>query len=126
MIDQGQLYAILRRAARYGEIIAYPDLNARYHEATGEDHHPRGTWDIPLDELNGHTNLAGLPPISALVTYRIDEDNPDSAFVPPGDGFWETPGVPPKPDSADERERVWMEIVNRVHQARWPEELPEL
>jgi hypothetical protein len=126
MIDLTELYAILRRAAAAREIIAYSDLSIRYRETTGEDHHHHGTWDVPLGELNGHTNRIGLPPISAIVTYRVDEEDLDSAFVPPGDNFWATPGVPERPRTADDREMIWLGLVNRVHHARWPEELPGL
>jgi hypothetical protein len=126
MIDLGVLYGILRLAARNREIIAYGDLSARYRVETGEEHHPHGTWDHPLGKLNGITHAAQLPAISAIVTYRIDEDDAESAFVPPGDNFWGTPGVPDRPRTADEREIVWVGLVNRVHGAAWPEALPGL
>src|SRR4051794_7987378 len=108
MIDLGVLYLILSNAARRGEIISYTELSVRYHRETAEDHHPHGTWDVPLGQLNGHTHSAGLPAISAVVTYKVNEDDPDSQFVPPGDNFWGTPGVPPRPATAGDREMTWL------------------
>lgn len=126
MIELADLYAILRQAAQHGEIISYSDLSDRYFERTGQQHHWHGTWDAPLGQLNGITQDAGLPPISAIVTYRIDEDDPASQYRPPGDSFWGSPGVPPRPGNSQEREETWMAIVGRVHQATWPENLPGL
>ena len=60
------------------------------------------------------------------MTYQIDENDPDSQFGPPGNEFWGSPGVPPRPASVQERELVWMGIVSQVHQANWPEHLPGL
>ena len=73
-----------------------------------------------------HAHAVGLPAISAIVTYRIDEDDPDSQFGPPGDNFWGTPGVPARPGTAQQREFFWMGLVNSAHQANWPEHLPGL
>ena len=76
-----------------------------------------------LAELNGRVKAAGLPPLSALVTYKPQEgDN----FGPPGGGFWGSPGVPPRPARADNRLLVWMGFVNLAHRAAWPASLPGL
>jgi len=127
MIDLNELYSILRLAAMRGEIISYSDLSALYRERTGEEHSPHGTWDSPLWQLNAATKSSGLPPISAIVTYRIDPDDPDSQFVPPGNEFWGSPGVPNRPPTAELRELEWMRLVGRVHQEKnWTEFLPGL
>src|SRR4051812_12433559 len=107
MIDLAELYAILREVATRRRIVSYSDLSALYRDRTGEDHHPHGTWDVPLGQLNGHTFAGRLPAISAVVTYKVDEDDPDSQFIPPGDNFWGTPGVPPRPATAGDREMTW-------------------
>jgi hypothetical protein len=52
-------------------MVMNSDLSTRYLEETGEEHHPHGTWDNPLRELNGLTHAARLPAISAIVN-RID------------------------------------------------------
>jgi hypothetical protein len=123
MIDLAVLYAILRGVAGRRGIVSYEDLSQLYQEATGDWHEPQSTWDPPLATVNGRTRAAGLPPLSALVTYRPD---PDAGFGPPGAGFWDSPGVPPRPRRPDDRLMVWMGFVNLAHQAAWPETLPGL
>lgn len=123
MINLVELYAILRLVALHHDIISYRELSVRYLQRTEEQHHWHGTWDAPLGQLNGHTQANGLPAISAVVTYQIDEDDPDSQFGPPGNEFWGSPGVPARPATAQQRELVWMGIVGQVHQANWPEHL---
>jgi hypothetical protein len=83
MIDLVELYAIQRLVALHHEVISCRELSARYRQRTGEQHHGHGTWDAPLGQRNGHTPANGLPAISAVLTYRIDEDDPDSPFGPP-------------------------------------------
>jgi hypothetical protein len=124
MIDLAALYGVLRGVAMRKGIISHEDLSRLYHEATGDWHEPReGTWEGPLADLNGHAKAAGLPPISALVTCKPREgDN----FGPPGGGFWESPGVPPRPVRGDARLLIWMGFVNLAYRAAWPETLPGL
>jgi hypothetical protein len=123
MIDLAVLYAILRGVAARKGIVSYEELSRLYHEAAGEWHGPHGTWEEPLAQVNGHARAAGLPPISALVTDKPDEK---SGFGPPGGGFWDSPGVPPRPRKGDDRLLVWMGFVNLAHRASWPQTLPGL
>jgi uncharacterized protein (DUF433 family) len=121
-IDVNELYVILREVARRGGIVSYEDLSRLYHKSTGEWHEPHGTWDVPLGRLNRQTNADGLPPISAVVTYKRQSEDED--WSPPGAGFWQSsPAVPPRPPTAEERLRVWYEFLRRVHAVPWPETL---
>lgn len=126
MIDLGVLYLVLREVALVRRIISYKQLSVLYFRETGEQHNPHGTWDAPLGDLNAVTHRAGLPAISSIVTYQIDEDDPDSQYGPPGNEYWGTPGVPPRPRNAGDREIVWLGLVNAVHNAVWPNALPGL
>jgi hypothetical protein len=125
-ISLWHLYAILRQAAIYREIISYTDLSVRYRDRMEVWHEPHGTWDQPLHHLNRLTHAARGLPISAIVTYRVDRDDPNSRLGPPGEGFWTTFGAPPRPATAAQREVVWMGVVNEVHRPGWPELLPGL
>ena len=124
MIELAALYGVLRGVAMSKGIVSHEDLSRLYHEATGDWHEPQErTWHGPLAKLNGHTRAAGLPPLSAVVTDRPHrEDN----YEPPTSGFWESPGVPPRPRKAADRLLVWMGFVNLAHRATWPETLAGL
>jgi hypothetical protein len=124
MIDLKVLYGVLRVVAMSRGLVSREDLSRHYHEATGDWHEPReGTWDGPLAKLNGHTGAAGLPPLSAVVT---DRPHREDSYEPPTSGFWESPGVPPRPRKAADRLLVWMGFVNLAHRAAWPETLAGL
>ena len=120
MIDLKVLYGILRGVAMSKGIISYDDLSRFYHETTGDWLEPKGTWEGPLAEVNGQAKAARLPPISALVTSRPKEGE---SFGPPTSGFWDSPGVPPRPVKGDYRLMVWMGFVNLAYLAAWPETL---
>src|SRR5262249_13824702 len=124
MIDLVVLYSILREVAMRGILISYGVLSRLYFECTGEPHSPHGTWDQPLGALNWFTHAAGLPAISAVVTYQWDQDDPDSEPCPPGNGFWGCPGVPHRPPTCDGRFFEWQRILKDVYAADWPEDLP--
>src|ERR1041385_2430325 len=94
MIDLALLYTLLRSVAEAKGILSYEDLSRLYHEAGGEWFEPHETWEGPLGRINGYTRAAGLPPLSALVTYQPRQEG---NFEPPGGSFWDSPGVPPKP-----------------------------
>jgi len=123
MIDLTVLYGILRDVATNKGIVSHEDLSRLYHEATGNWHEPKGTWNVPLAEVNGYVKAAGLPPLSAVVT-----DNPrqEDNFGPPTSGFWDSPGVPPRPGRNADRLLVWMGFVNLAHRAAWPQALDGL
>jgi hypothetical protein len=123
MIDLKVLYGVLREVARREGVISYEELSRLYHEAGGDWHDPEGTWDVPLAALNGRARAAGLPPISALVTSK---PRAGENFGPPGGGFWDSPGVPPRPARTADRLMIWMGFVNLAYRAAWPEELPGL
>jgi hypothetical protein len=123
MIDLALVYTLLRGVAATRGILSYEDLSRLYHEAGGEWYEPDGTWDVPLSKMNGYTRAAGLPPLSALVTYKPQQEG---NFEPPGGSFWDSPGVPPKPRRTDDCLMIWMGFLNLAYQAGWPETLPGL
>src|SRR3954471_15552433 len=124
MVNLTVLYGVLRGVATSKGIISYEDLSRLYHEAAGDWHEPAGgAWNLPLAEVNGHARAARLPPISAVVT---DKPRREDSFGPPTSGFWESPGVPPRPRKPADRLLVWMGFVNLAHQAAWPETLAGL
>ena len=69
-----------------------------------------GSWAA----VNGQARAAGLPLISALVTYKPQQEG---NFGPPGGDFRGSPGIPPRPARPDDRLLVWMGFVNLAHQA---------
>ena len=124
MVNLAVLYGVLRGVATGKGIISYEDLSRLYQEATGDWHEPQaGTWEGSLARLNGHTRAAGLPPLAAVVT---DKPSREDNFEPPTSGFWDSPGVPPRPRKAADRLLVWMGFVNLAHRATWPDTLAGL
>lgn len=121
VIDLAKLYNVLREVALYRGVISYEDLSRRYNEAGG-DWQEEGAWGVPLAGLNGRTKAAGLPPLSALVTSKPRAA--DNFGPPTAEGFWDSPGVPPRPARRDDQLLIWMGFVNLAHRAAWPEELP--
>jgi hypothetical protein len=120
MIDLTKLYGVLRGVATGKGVVSREDLSRLYHEADGDWHEP-GAWVVPLAEVNRLTKAAGLPPISAVVT---DKPREGDSFGQPERGFWDSPGVPPRPRKGDDRLMVWMGFVNLAHKAAWPQTLP--
>ncbi|MDY7225780.1 hypothetical protein [Hyalangium rubrum] len=120
-VNLDYLYEILRDIASKQDIWSYSDLSAEYNKRFRVYHPPHGSWDVPLLQINTRTHAARLPALSAVITY---EPSAASNYGPPGKGFWGTPGVPPRPARADDREDEWLKILNQVHAATWPPQLP--
>jgi hypothetical protein len=116
------LYRILVQTARNQRYMHYEDVSAEYQRITGVFHHPHGSWDRPLGEINHILHSNGLPALSAVVVLKPD---PPGGQVAPGGGFWGScPGVPIRPRNDLQRLAEWSRILAEVHRTNWPDKLP--
>jgi hypothetical protein len=116
-VDLTILYDILVRTAERRTTMTYRDLSDIYSREIGGDWRSPRTWGDPLGQINIRLHERNLPAISAVAVHATDGL--------PGDGFWgccgRGGGVPEKPESLAEANRLWSEILDRVYATTdWP------
>jgi hypothetical protein len=118
------VYDILIWTARVKETISYTRLSEEYRSKKHTYYPPRGTWDVPLGEINNilYAYSNEFPALSAVVVHKPSYPGEETL---PGDGFWGCcPNVPPKPPTLDEQKDVHRRILRMVWDTKWPDRLP--